>query len=94
MASAQYNESYETGTPSLNSPDVRDSDAAGSPFFNFRSSVSLVPTLGVVSKRHPTYVCHRLPMEVQEPPFIHGLRRNRSYLAFGLLPWGVCCLAP
>ena len=92
----QYNdsESFEIRTPSLNSPDICSSDAAQASFFNFRSSVSLIPTPGAVSKRHPTYVCHCLPMKVRECSFIHGLRRNRSYRAFGLLPWGVCCLAP
>ena len=99
MASAQCNEgfeirAYETSTPSINSPDVRGSDAAQSSFFNFRSSVSLIPTPGAVSKRHPTYVCHRLSMKGQERSFIHGLRRNRSCPALGLLPWGAGCLAP
>jgi hypothetical protein len=63
MASAQGNESFETRTPSLNSPDVRGSDTARASFSSSRNSVSLIPTPETVSKRHPTYVCHRLPMK-------------------------------
>jgi hypothetical protein len=84
MASAQYNEGYETRSSILNSPDIHGLDAARPASFSFRSSVSLIPTPGAVSTRHPTYVCHRLPMKFHERSLIHGLRRNRSYCAFGL----------
>jgi hypothetical protein len=55
MASAQYNEGYETRSSILNSPDIHGLDAARPASFSFRSSVSLIPTPGAVSTRHPTY---------------------------------------
>ena len=90
---AQYGESYEARISTLKSgsPDIRVSESARPSPFSFRSSVSLIPTPGAVSKRHPNYVRHRLLLPIESPgafvdSLIHGfgLHRNRSSCAFGL----------